>query len=153
MTVINSNLKNLMPNMTTPVHSAPGWCSMTLASLRVGKSSTCRNLGVRSSLLGFDRCCLTTSLLVMGEGVLLPTGKILIINGGRTGTAGYSNLQYRIGDSNCDNPVYTPILYDPAAPAGSRFSRANLPTSNIGRLYHSTAYVLCPATFGDNVLN
>ncbi|KAF8606041.1 hypothetical protein BDV93DRAFT_438131 [Ceratobasidium sp. AG-I] len=79
---------------------------------------------------------------VMPDGVLLPNGKVLIVNGGRTGTAGYGNLQHRIGDSNADNPAFTPLLYDPSAPAGQRFSHDNMPTSNIGRLYHSVATLL-----------
>ncbi|QRW03063.1 glyoxal oxidase [Ceratobasidium sp. AG-Ba] len=79
---------------------------------------------------------------VMPDGVILPNGKILIVNGGRTGTAGYGNLQYRIGDSNADNPTLTPLLYDPGAPVGQRFSNAGMPTSQIGRLYHSTATLL-----------
>ncbi|KAF8738930.1 Copper radical oxidase, partial [Rhizoctonia solani] len=79
---------------------------------------------------------------IMSEGVLLPNGKVVIINGGRTGTAGYANSQYRIGDSNADNPTFTPLLYDPSLPAGQRFTHANMPTSNIGRLYHSVATLL-----------
>ncbi|KAJ6591192.1 glyoxal oxidase N-terminus-domain-containing protein [Mycena vulgaris] len=79
---------------------------------------------------------------LMSEGTLLPDGKVLIINGGRTGTAGYDNLQNRIGSSNADHPTFTPLLYDPNAPVGSRFSRAGLPTSNIPRLYHSVATML-----------
>ncbi|KAF8594625.1 hypothetical protein BDV93DRAFT_458595, partial [Ceratobasidium sp. AG-I] len=79
---------------------------------------------------------------LLADGVLLPNGKVLIVNGGRTGTAGYGNLQHRIGDSNADNPTFTPLLYDPSAPAGQRFSSENMPTSNIGRLYHSTATLL-----------
>ncbi|CAE6440782.1 unnamed protein product [Rhizoctonia solani] len=81
---------------------------------------------------------------VLSDGVLLPNGKILIINGGRTGVAGigYANAQNRIGDSNADNPTFTPLLYDPDLPAGQRFTQANMPTSNIGRLYHSVATLL-----------
>ncbi|KAJ7905128.1 glyoxal oxidase N-terminus-domain-containing protein [Mycena leptocephala] len=79
---------------------------------------------------------------LMSEGTLLPDGKVLIINGCRTGTAGYDNLQNRIGNSNADHPNYTPILYDPSAPVGSRFSQDGLPTSNIPRMYHSVATLL-----------
>ncbi|KAJ7291038.1 glyoxal oxidase N-terminus-domain-containing protein [Mycena rebaudengoi] len=79
---------------------------------------------------------------LMTEGTLLPDGKVLILNGARTGAAGYGNLQNRLGDSNCDHPTYTPLLYDPDAPVGQRFSRAGLPTSNIARLYHSVATLL-----------
>lgn len=58
------------------------------------------------------------------------------------GLKGYGNSKYRIGDSNADNPTFTPLLYDPALPVGQRFTQANMPTSNIGRLYHSVAYVV-----------
>ncbi|KAJ7792251.1 glyoxal oxidase N-terminus-domain-containing protein [Mycena olivaceomarginata] len=76
---------------------------------------------------------------LMSEGTLLPDGKVLIINGCRTGTAGYDNLQNRIGHSNADHPTFTPLLYDPSAPVGSRITRDGLPTSNIARMYHSVA--------------
>ncbi|KAJ6618723.1 glyoxal oxidase N-terminus-domain-containing protein [Mycena sp. CBHHK59/15] len=79
---------------------------------------------------------------IMSEGTLLPDGKVLILNGCRTGTAGYENLQNRIGNSNCDHPTLTPLLYDPNAAVGSRFTRAGLPTSSIARLYHSVATLL-----------
>ncbi|KAJ1306840.1 hypothetical protein OPQ81_007825 [Rhizoctonia solani] len=79
---------------------------------------------------------------ILSDGVLLPNGKVLIINGGRTGAAGYANAQNRIGDSNADNPTLTPLLYDPDLPVGQRFTQANMPTSNIGRLYHSVATLL-----------
>jgi hypothetical protein len=75
----------------------------------------------------------------MPEGVLLPDGKVLIVNGAASGTAGYGNVQNQVGLSNADNPVYQPVLYDPEAPAGKRFSSEGLPTSNIPRLYHSVA--------------
>ncbi|GAB1526602.1 hypothetical protein RhiTH_009804 [Rhizoctonia solani] len=78
----------------------------------------------------------------MPEGVLLPTGQVLIINGASTGTAGYANLKDQVGVSNADNPVFQPVLYDPDAPAGKRFSREGLPTSNIPRMYHSVATLL-----------
>lgn len=75
----------------------------------------------------------------MPDAVILPTGKVLIVNGAGTGISGYGNVVNQIGASNADNPVYTPVLYDPAAPAGQRFSSAGLPTSDIPRLYHSIA--------------
>jgi hypothetical protein len=45
----------------------------------------------------------------------------------------------QIGQSNADNPAFQGVLYDPTAPAGSRFSQADLPTSSIARMYHSVA--------------
>lgn len=79
---------------------------------------------------------------MMPDGVLLPDGKVLIVNGGASGTAGYGNVQNQVGLSNADNPVFQPVLYDPDAPAGKRFSSEGLPTSNIPRMYHSVATLL-----------
>ncbi|EGF98402.1 uncharacterized protein MELLADRAFT_23337, partial [Melampsora larici-populina 98AG31] len=76
---------------------------------------------------------------VMPDAVMMPDGKVLIVNGGMSGTAGYGNLPDKIGNSNADHPAFRPVLYDPAAPLGSRFSSVNMPTSTIARLYHSVA--------------
>lgn len=76
---------------------------------------------------------------IMPDGIILPDGKILIVNGGRTGVGGYGNVKNRVGNSNADNPVLTPVLYDPDAPLGSRFSRDGFASSTIPRLYHSSA--------------
>ncbi|EJU05922.1 hypothetical protein DACRYDRAFT_127562 [Dacryopinax primogenitus] len=76
---------------------------------------------------------------VMPDAVLLPDGKVVIVNGGRTGIAGYGNVKGQIGQSNADHPVFQPILYDPAKPLGQRFSSDGMPTSQIPRLYHSVA--------------
>lgn len=75
---------------------------------------------------------------IMPDAVLLPDGKVLIVNGGKSGIAGYGNVLGQVGQSNADNPVFTPVLYDPSAPAGKRFD-SSLPTSDIPRLYHSVA--------------
>lgn len=40
---------------------------------------------------------------VMGEGVLLPDGRVLIVNGAKSGVAGYGNVGGQIGTSNADN--------------------------------------------------
>ncbi|KAJ1307166.1 hypothetical protein OPQ81_001283 [Rhizoctonia solani] len=79
---------------------------------------------------------------VMADATILPDGKVLIVNGAKSGTAGYGNVPDQIGQSNADNPAFTPVLYDPAAPAGSRFSAAGMPTSNIPRIYHSVSTLL-----------
>ena len=76
---------------------------------------------------------------IMPDSVLLPTGEILIVNGGKTGVAGYGNVQHLVGQSNADNPAFTPSIYNPNAPLGSRFSNSGMPTSSIARLYHSVA--------------
>ena len=76
---------------------------------------------------------------VMPDAVLLPTGQVVIVNGAETGIAGYGNVQSQIGYSNADKPTLTPLLYDPRAPVGQRFSSEDMPTSGIPRMYHSVA--------------
>ncbi|KAG6861530.1 hypothetical protein C0995_015263 [Termitomyces sp. Mi166 len=81
---------------------------------------------------------------IMPDAVLLPTGDVLIVNGAGTGISGYGNVLHQVGSSNADHPVLTPVLYNPLAVQGSRFSSAGLPASSIPRLYHSVA-TLTPA--------
>ncbi|KAF9447878.1 copper radical oxidase [Macrolepiota fuliginosa MF-IS2] len=77
---------------------------------------------------------------LMPDAVILPTGQIIIINGARSGVAGYGNVPDRVGESNADNPILTPVSYDPQAPSGRRFYRdKSMPTSSIPRMYHSVA--------------
>ncbi|KAG2365718.1 putative copper radical oxidase [Suillus spraguei] len=75
----------------------------------------------------------------MPDAVLLPTGEVLIVNGARTGISGYGNVIDQVGQSNADNPVLTPVLYDPTATAGRRFSSEGMRSSAIPRMYHSVA--------------
>ncbi|KAG8791040.1 hypothetical protein FRC12_010291 [Ceratobasidium sp. 428] len=89
----------------------------------------------------------------MHSSILMPNGLILIINGAQTGTAGYGNVPDQIGQSNADNPAFQAVIYDPNAPAGQRFSSEGLPTSDIPRMYHSTASLLpdgCVIIAGSN---
>ena len=76
---------------------------------------------------------------VMPDALLLPTGQVVIVNGAETGIAGYGNVQSQVGNSNADRPTLTPVLYDPRAPIGQRFSSDGMPTSDIPRMYHSVA--------------
>ncbi|QRW07636.1 glyoxal oxidase [Ceratobasidium sp. AG-Ba] len=62
----------------------------------------------------------------LGSMILLPNGQIMMLNGANLGVAGYGN----------------PIIYDPSAPAGSRWSRKGLSDSSVARMYHSTATIL-----------
>ncbi|KAL0577539.1 hypothetical protein V5O48_004437 [Marasmius crinis-equi] len=90
----------------------------------------------------------------MGQFIILPTGKLLVVNGGRNGTAGYSektgqtplygNMPF--GMSLASGPAGTPALYDPNAKTGSRWSNAGFQTSSIARLYHSSAILLPDAS-------
>lgn len=86
----------------------------------------------------------------MGQFILLPDGKMLVINGGLNGTAGYATATGQTpnfadmpyGMSLAAGPIGTPAIYDPNAPKGQRWSNAGLGTSNIARLYHSSAMLL-----------
>jgi len=62
---------------------------------------------------------------------MLPDGKVLLMGGAQKGCA---------GGFQADDPVYSPILYDPKADAGSRWT--TMPSTKIPRLYHSSAVLL-----------
>ncbi|PVF99228.1 DUF1929-domain-containing protein [Serendipita vermifera] len=82
---------------------------------------------------------------VMGNGILLPDGTVLIVNGAGRGVAGYadpSQQSWSNDDSLADDPLLTPVIYDPSKPSGQRWSRAGLKASGIARMYHSTATLL-----------
>ncbi|KAJ7793906.1 DUF1929-domain-containing protein [Mycena olivaceomarginata] len=93
----------------------------------------------------------------MGQFIILPTGKLLMVNGGNNGTAGYATATGQTANfadmpfamSLASGPVGTPAIYDPDAPAGSRWSNAGLASSDIARLYHSSA-ILLPDASGSN---
>ncbi|KAG8813045.1 hypothetical protein FRC17_001696 [Serendipita sp. 399] len=81
---------------------------------------------------------------VMGNAILLPDSTILVINGAGRGVAGYADYTQPWGndDSLADDPVLTPVIYDPNRPSGERWSREGLQASTIPRMYHSTATLL-----------
>ncbi|KAF8598417.1 galactose oxidase [Ceratobasidium sp. AG-I] len=79
---------------------------------------------------------------IMGNMVLLPDGKIFLVNGANTGTAGYGTESWAITNSYADYPLQTPLMYDPHAPKGKRWTQDNMPTSEVARMYHSTATLL-----------
>ncbi|CAA7261864.1 unnamed protein product [Cyclocybe aegerita] len=74
--------------------------------------------------------------------IALPDGRVLNLNGGRMGTAGYGNNSWAIGHSYADNPVLRPAIYDPNAPQGERWSTEGLQASTVPRMYHSSAVFL-----------
>jgi len=90
----------------------------------------------------------------MGQFIILPDLKLLVVNGGLNGTAGYSQATLETptfdlmpyGESLAAGPVGTPAIYDPKAPKGKRWSNAGLATSSIARLYHSSAMLLPDAS-------
>lgn len=86
----------------------------------------------------------------MGQFIALPDGTLLVINGAEYGTAGYGKrtgntttfAAMPFGESLATNPVGQPAIYNPNMPAGSRWSTAGLSSSDIPRLYHSSAILL-----------
>ncbi|KIM23987.1 glyoxal oxidase [Serendipita vermifera MAFF 305830] len=78
----------------------------------------------------------------MGNMIGLPDLKVLLVNGANTGVAGYGNVSWAIGHSYADNPLRTPLMYDPTAPAGSRWTSNGMPESTVNRMYHSGALLL-----------
>ncbi|RDX78712.1 Aldehyde oxidase GLOX1, partial [Mucuna pruriens] len=67
----------------------------------------------------------------MGDLLVLPNGQLLLINGATKGTSAWWDAEM---------PNYTPVLYNPNEPKGSRFKV--LKPSLIARMYHSTSTVL-----------
>ncbi|EFP83743.1 uncharacterized protein PGTG_09456 [Puccinia graminis f. sp. tritici CRL 75-36-700-3] len=115
---------------------------LPVASLRVSDpaSSQCARMVLTTS--GIKQGWKTEQMpspRIMPDLIMMPDGKVLIVNGAKTGVAGYGNLVDKVGNSNADNPNYTPVLYDPIAPAGQRFTTMGMPTSTIPRLYHSVS--------------
>ncbi|EFJ40873.1 glyoxal or galactose oxidase [Volvox carteri f. nagariensis] len=70
---------------------------------------------------------------VMGDAVLLPNGKVVVLNGAVKGLAGDSASG---GVAKANEPNLWPVLYDPDEPSGSRMRLMS--RSMIPRLYHST---------------
>ncbi len=68
--------------------------------------------------------------------MLLPNGKVVILNGAQRGVPGGRIA----GGGMAKDPAYTAVYYDPDAPAGKRMKV--LATSTIKRYYHSNALLL-----------
>lgn len=69
------------------------------------------------------------------EGVLLPDGTVVWLNGGSRGAQGFELMS---------NPTLEALLYDPSKPLGQRFY--TLAATAIPRLYHSVACLLLDGT-------
>ena len=86
----------------------------------------------------------------MGQLIILPDSTLLVVNGGLNGTAGYAERtlttptygQMPFGMSLASRPVGRPSIYNPSASKGSRWNSDGLSSSNIPRLYHSSAILL-----------
>ncbi|KAJ7673763.1 glyoxal oxidase N-terminus-domain-containing protein [Mycena polygramma] len=77
---------------------------------------------------------------ILMESVMLPTGDVLLINGAQTGYSGYPSVSdSNATQSNAANPAFRPILYRPEFSAGQRITQDGLPSSDIARMYHSSA--------------
>lgn len=76
----------------------------------------------------------------MSDGILLPDGTVLIINGARIGSGGgfmvleilMRAFRVKVDFFQADNPLFQPVIYNPAATAGSRLT--TMPGSSIPRL-------------------
>ncbi|MCO5554434.1 hypothetical protein L7F22_007964 [Adiantum nelumboides] len=104
--------------------------SFQRSSVQMTALQTCGRMVITSSNPSWEIETMP-SPRVMGDMLILPTGEVLIINGGRTGVAGWGNVAI---------PNYNPVLYRPKERSGSRFQE--LAGTKIARLYHSTANVL-----------
>lgn len=83
----------------------------------------------------------------MGQFIHLPDGQMVIVNGAERGTAGYGNTTWNQVDGVkleglAQDPTYQPVLYNPENPIGQRLSTEGLGSSNIARLYHSSAILV-----------
>ncbi|KAF7321783.1 hypothetical protein MKEN_00700100 [Mycena kentingensis (nom. inval.)] len=78
----------------------------------------------------------------MGNLIALPNGRILVVGGAGSGTAGYGNESWAIGQSYADEPLLTPAIYDPSAPSGSRWTQDGMSASVVPRMYHSSAILV-----------
>lgn len=76
----------------------------------------------------------------MGQFINLPDGRLFFVNGAGTGTAGYGNESWTIGQSYADHPRLTSYYFDASKKSGQRWSKAG--TSDTPRMYHSTAVLL-----------
>lgn len=83
----------------------------------------------------------TPDLRRMGNFIILPDERLFLTSGVGMGSAGYGYDSWAINQSYATNPVLRPAYYNHSAPAGSRFD-SNLPSSTVGRLYHSSATLL-----------
>lgn len=68
---------------------------------------------------------------VMGDLLHLPTGDLIMLNGAQKGTSGWENAI---------EPNFTPLLYQPFKPMGSRFKE--MKSTNIARMYHHSSGLL-----------
>ena len=84
----------------------------------------------------------------MGQFITPSDGTFLILDGAKNGTACHAkvlNVPTELmpyGESLASGPVGQPAIYNPNAPADSRWSTSSLSTLNIPWMYHSSALLL-----------
>ncbi|CAG8495924.1 6376_t:CDS:2, partial [Cetraspora pellucida] len=81
---------------------------------------------------------------LMGDYVYLPDGKVLIVNGAGVGFAGWDTGDVTNRTHSASIPQKMPLLYDPKAPLGSRFTR--MAEAKYVRVYHSAATLIPDGT-------
>ncbi|QRV94399.1 glyoxal oxidase [Ceratobasidium sp. AG-Ba] len=117
------------------------WTDDTAKS-RYPADSTCVRITPDLNTTWLDDDKLPDGGRTLGNMILLPDGKIFMVNGANTGMAGYGYKSWAIGQSYANDPLHTPLMYDPNAPQGQRWSQKNMPKSTIARMYHSSATLL-----------
>nr|CAG8520818.1 1423_t:CDS:2 [Entrophospora candida] len=78
---------------------------------------------------------------VLPDAVILPDAKVLFLNGGGVGFAGFRKGTPDNVIWSSDQPVLTPVLYDPDTK-----TYTTLAASTVPRLYHSTVTLLADGT-------
>lgn len=112
-----------------------------MALISVPASDSCISITPQSSNQWVEEDSLPEGR-VMGNAILLPDGTFFVVNGANTGVAGYGNDTWVLEESYANNPIYSPLIYDPSRPSGQRWTRAGLKDSVVPRMYHSTATLL-----------
>ncbi|CAG8521551.1 13791_t:CDS:2, partial [Acaulospora morrowiae] len=77
---------------------------------------------------------------LMSDVIHMPDGKLLFLNGAGQGYAGWDKGTPTDRLHVASNPIKTPLLYDPNAPLGSRFTK--MADAKYVRVYHSTAMLI-----------
>jgi hypothetical protein len=119
----------------------PGQWTSGIVLIDVAASDSCISITPETSNEFVDEDPLPEGR-TMGNAIILPDGTLFVVNGANTGVAGYGNETWTQQDSYANNPILSPLIYDPNKPSGQRWSRQGLKDSTIPRMYHSTATLL-----------
>ncbi|THU78883.1 DUF1929-domain-containing protein [Dendrothele bispora CBS 962.96] len=159
----DTNTETLLPDMPdgiVRVYPASAWGNYSWPFINTWEkpaSSSCHRITPEpedGSSPTYTQDDSTLESRTMGQFIILPTGKLLVVNGGLNGTAGYANQtlltesfsDMPFGMSLASGPVGTPAEYDPKAVSGSRWSNQGFSSTQIVRLYHSSAILLPDAS-------